>query len=664
MRSWVKVFLFFFMAGLLVYFNSLNNKFLIDDYFFINNPVLSTPKFISSQWNPYREQALGVLDSHESLKYYRPMTHIVYDLCYSVFKNNYWQYHFLNLFLFVIAASLIYLLIERVSGNFNLALLTGLFYLIHPINGIVVNYISASVFALQVIFMLGAILFLVESLDKKNNRVLYSLSLLLSFLSLFWHESGMMTPFYVFSFVLLFRKEPLRTKINYLFPYFFIVSSYIVFRCFFLNTNENFSKQIALFHMTAGEYFGGLFQVFSWYISKLFYPQGIVMQWVTPILHSRIIFNIGGVFLLFGSLLFLLVRFFKEKILKLALIWTLVGFAPVFLAAFIRSNNCAAIEPHWFIFSSIGFFILAASFCLFVLNRMKLAGVILLFSLIFTWGAVSHFDNRFWADQKTYALYWSKQNPDLQSIDFYLADAYMHEGALEESRKYFRSALSGYPSDADVYNNLGVIDFDEGHYKNAELNYQMSLKIDPYLAGDHYDLGFLYLSEGKLDKAKENFDRALALNPMLMEPRRGLASILILHSEYQKAIKLCLENLSIVHDDKKTFLLLVNIFLQKKDFVNLKKYADSYIKFEDDPKLLTSLGVTLAQNNLPIIALDCFEKAIRLAPDYNEAYLNGGTLFFNLGKYEDAIRMWRIGLSIDPSDQRFKRAIARTERLK
>ena len=70
-------------------------------------------------------------------------------------------------FLFVLAASSIYLLIGKISGNDNLAFLTGLFYLIHPINGIVVNYISASVFALQVIFMLGTILLLWGSLEEK-----------------------------------------------------------------------------------------------------------------------------------------------------------------------------------------------------------------------------------------------------------------------------------------------------------------------------------------------------------------------------------------------------------------------------------------------------------------------------------------------------------------
>ena len=207
MQDWFKVFVLFFMFGLLVFFNSLNNKFLIDDYVFLNNPVMSGTKFISSQWDPFREEVLGVVDMHESLGYYRPTTHIVYDFCYAVFKNNYWKYHLLNIFLFVFASSLVYSLIERLTGNRHLALLTGLFYLIHPINGIIVNYVSAGVFAFQVIFTLGTILLLLVSLERKKDRVLYALSLLFSFLSLFWNESGIMTPFYVGAVILLFRKE-------------------------------------------------------------------------------------------------------------------------------------------------------------------------------------------------------------------------------------------------------------------------------------------------------------------------------------------------------------------------------------------------------------------------------------------------------------------------
>ena len=45
---------------------------------------------------------------------------------------------------------------------------------------------------------------------------------------------------------------------------------------------------------------------------------------------------------------------------------------------------------------------------------------------------------------------------------------------------------------------------------------------------------------------------------------------------------------------------------------------------------------------------------MRVAPDYKDAYLNAGTLLGNLGKYDEAIHLWELGLRIDPADQRFK----------
>ena len=53
------------------------------------------------------------------------MAHMVLNFSYATFKNNYWQYHLFNLFLFVLVSFLIYLLIENLTGNHYLAFLTG-----------------------------------------------------------------------------------------------------------------------------------------------------------------------------------------------------------------------------------------------------------------------------------------------------------------------------------------------------------------------------------------------------------------------------------------------------------------------------------------------------------------------------------------------------------
>ena len=147
---------------------------------------------------------------------------MVYAFCYGTFKNNYWQYHLLNLFLFVLLSSLIYVLIEKLSGNNYLAILASVFFLVHPINGIMVNNIVASALTIQLIFIIASILLLLESLERNNDRLLYFLSLLVSFLSLFWYDMGVLAPLYLGAIILIFRKDALKTKIIYIFPFFLI----------------------------------------------------------------------------------------------------------------------------------------------------------------------------------------------------------------------------------------------------------------------------------------------------------------------------------------------------------------------------------------------------------------------------------------------------------
>ena len=72
----------------------------------------------------------------------------------------------------------------------------------------------------------------------------------------------------------------------------------------------------------------------------------------------------------------------------------------------------------------------------------------------------------------------------------------------------------------------------------------------------------------------------------------------------------------------------------------------------------------MAQNNAVDVAIDSYIKAMRVAPDYKEAYLAAGTLLGNVGQYDQAIHLWELGLKIDPLDQRFKQDIAEAIRLK
>lgn len=208
------------------------------------------------------------------------------------------------------------------------------------------------------------------------------------------------------------------------------------------------------------------------------------------------------------------------------------------------------------------------------------------------------------------------------------------------------------------------MDSKEGHWNEAELNYKKALKINPLAASIYNNLGFVHINQGQTLKAKEYFSQALVYDPLMLAPRINLAKILLKNSEYPKAIKLCLKNLDIVSNDPETLMLLINIFVQEKDIIDLKKYATRYINAATDPEGLTKLGIIMARNNVPDIALDCFKKAILIAPGYTDAYWAAGTLLANLGNYGGAIQIWKIGANINTSDRRFRDDIAKALTLK
>ena len=655
MRNWVKTFLILFAFGFLVNSNSLNNKFQMDDYFLLSNPAMSQTSFILSQWDPQNNKYFS--------GYYRPMAHMVYAFCYGSFKGNYWQYHLLNLFLFAFLASLIYLLIKKITENYYLGFLAGAFFLIHPINGIMVNNIVTSALSLQVIFIFAAILLLWESLERSNDRMLYFLSLLVSFLSLFWYDMGVMTPVYLSAVILLFRKDPLKAKLLYLLPFFMISLFYLFFRSCFLNGTP-FLTGIAGFHMTGWEYLATLFQLISWYILKLLFLQGIVMQWVTPVIREQLFWNCFGLFSLLMVFFLILIRFAKEKIIQMAMIWILIGLAPVCLIGFENPGAGALVEPHWFIFSSIGFFVLIAYLSLIIINRIKVLGSVLLLIIVFVWSTASHAYNQVWADGKTYALFWSGELPDFKKPLVALGDAYEREGNYKEAMKYYRLSLKGNYNDPVALSNMGAIYLQDGHLKEAEFYLKLASMIEPDSVMANNDLGVIYLRQGQLDKAEKEFLKVLDFDPFLLAPRRGLATIALARSKYQEAIDLCFKNLDLKKGDPDTLMLLIEICIRQKDQLSLKKYAYRIINDENDPAVLTKLGALMALNNIVDIAQDCYHKALRVAPYYVDVYLDQGTLLENLGKYDEAVDVWEKGSNMNPSDQRFKKHIAKVMLLK
>ena len=63
-----------------------------------------------------------------------------------------------------------------------------------------------------------------------------------------------------------------------------------------------------------------------------------------------------------------------------------------------------------------------------------------------------------------------------------------------------------------------------------------------------------------------------------------------------------------------------------------------------------NLANALARKGRPEEAIVHYEEAVKLRPDYGDAYYNFGSVLFQQGRIDDAIAQWQKALAIQPND--------------
>ncbi len=149
-----KLFPYFLLLAIIIftYINALNHSFMLDDHDFFDTRKSDIRNLLGYFLPDNLVAEKGIAKSVDA--YYRPLAQVVPMISHLIFKGNPWGYHIVNLVLFWLACCLIFLFVEKFWPNNKWGIWVAGLYALHPINGIVVNYITASVFSTQVILMI------------------------------------------------------------------------------------------------------------------------------------------------------------------------------------------------------------------------------------------------------------------------------------------------------------------------------------------------------------------------------------------------------------------------------------------------------------------------------------------------------------------------------
>ncbi|PIZ88773.1 MAG: hypothetical protein COX90_02795 [Candidatus Nealsonbacteria bacterium CG_4_10_14_0_2_um_filter_38_17] len=558
----------FFLLVALFYGNTLWNGFVHDDIGQIvqNEYVHSLkylPKVITGCTWEYIFQ--GCRDSN----YYRPFHSLSYLLTWQ-FSHQPWFFHLVHLVYLFVAVYLLFILTKKLTKNFFLAFLTALFFLIHPINSEMVNWVATTPEVLAAVFILSSTIFFIKYREKNLTKdltwciVFYffamlakepAVSLPIIFILLDWKffnkklihlskaasiEKPVLSEVSVDDEV-FFNKDDfdlgIRLNFKEIKPYFgftIFFLAYIGLRFAVLRTLVGLQPlYYGIFSLKERVY--AFISLFGQYMLKLFYPYPqnffYYFEKRSNFLSFEFILSFIGLIILFSSIYFAIRK--KAKVLAIFLAWVFLFLWPVLFFVYSAGENIFS-ERYLFV-PSIGFSFLLA-YCFYYFWRQKkniriYFLVFLIFLIGVCWGIVYPRNKIFHDDQSLYNATLIL-NPKANSIRRNLAVELMDGGKLEEAKKELDFIVNLAPDwwEIDkVYNQLGEYYRIKGDFDEAVNFYNKSIKASKEQNYKPYNnLGALYIQKNEHLKALTYLCKASLLDPTAQEVNNNINRIVTL----------------------------------------------------------------------------------------------------------------------------------------
>ncbi len=470
--------LFFLALSFVTYRTSLSNEFMLDDHAVL---LAKEPGF--SQIG----KALDYKD--ESHVFFRPVTNLFRLVLISTLPKDPVYYHWVNIALFAVHLGLVFFVLKRLLRQWFVPLLVCVLYGVHPVNAAFINYITGHEILLFGIFLDVSALFLLRYCEDIKRSGFQIASVIFFVLALFTQEISIVFLFFVFLTAFQFLKNiPLKQAFRICVPYCAAAAGYVLWRVFAVSHTSSFIQRMFHYSDSMGldvlTYVNTVLELITWYLQQLFVASQLVLIKTMAPQASGLEWKIACVIVL-GIVLF--VRFrgqYKGSGVLFAVLWFLTGFIPLFALALIYPYGGFVVEPHWFFFSSLGFFLFVGLVIRKILMSSERAAVrvvtmILIVVLTGFWYGKTQAYNQLWRTQESYCRYWLTISPDFYFPNFWLARDLFEQNKFQEAEYHYKKSFIGRKNDWLVHAGLGDIEAVRNDLVKAREYYLAALNLNP-----------------------------------------------------------------------------------------------------------------------------------------------------------------------------------------
>jgi len=280
-KGTVKIWLYYLIIaviGFILYGQSINNDFNIDDDYVYENHQLvqkgisGIPEIFKSRYNTRDEQYFG----------YRPLTIAIYAIEYEIFGSNPHTAHFFNILYYIISCLLLFYLLRQLlkdkfpEGYIWISFLIVIIFQTHAIHTEVVLSIKNREEIISLIFSLVASIYAIKFFEKRKalNIIIAVISLSIAFLA---KESAVAFAVIIPLIIVFFKtnikflsKFEILSKISFNNPNTIIKAILIILMLVFISINGEltvFKDRIIRLH----NYNTGSIEFIIWFIFILIY---------------------------------------------------------------------------------------------------------------------------------------------------------------------------------------------------------------------------------------------------------------------------------------------------------------------------------------------------------------------------------------------------------
>ncbi|KAM5251769.1 protein O-mannosyl-transferase TMTC1 isoform 4-T4 [Hipposideros larvatus] len=291
--------------------------------------------------------------------------------------------------------------------------------------------------------------------------------------------------------------------------------------------------------------------------------------------------------------------------------------------------------------------------CLHRCGATTLTASTVLLLLLFSWKTVKQ--NEIWLSRESLFRSGVQTLPHNAKVHYNYANFLKDQGRNREAIYHYRTALKLYPRHASALNNLGTLMRDTAE---AKAYYQKALQLNPQHNRALFNLGNLLKSQEKKEEAISLLKDSIKYGPEFADAYSSLASLLAEQERfkeaeeiYQAGIKNCPDS-SDLHNNYGVFL--VDTGSPEKAVAHyqqaIKLSPSHHVAMVNLGRLYRSLGDNSVAEEWYKRALQVARKAEILSPL--------GALYYNTGRYEEALQIYREAAALQPSQRELRLALA------